>query len=291
MAQTSLPNNTAEDWDFKMATLFSIFESTPERVLHQALTKAYGDLEQAIPIVLSGQLSASTDTTVNNHPKKKQRLVQPRLAAFLGSPSFSSSSSSSTSSSSSQSTSALISSPSSSASNLPSLNDRLRWKDSIDDSTKSRERIRPLVLYNPEDVAKHCPCTLVHNVLDKDLASRLLQVMMVESETWNRNRWWLFERMVESPHKTSYYAEDNHDLAEVSGWTYNGKKQDPPRKFLKEMDEAKLVVRKIVNELRATRDMYGDYLCFLLLFLVTIHLISISSIRNMPLTLTHSNRY
>ncbi|KAF9337923.1 hypothetical protein BG006_001501 [Podila minutissima] len=254
MAQTSLPNNTAEDWDFKMATLFSIFESTPERVLHQALTKAHGDLEQAIPVVLSGQLSASTDTTVNNYPKKKQRLVQPRLAAFLGSPSFSSSSSSSTSASSSQSTSALISSPSSSVSNLPSLNDRLRWKDSIDDSTKSRERIRPLVLYNPEDVAKHCPCTLIHNVLDKDLASRLLQVMMVESETWNRNRWWLFERMVESPHKTSYYAEDNHDLAEVSGWTYNGKKQDPPRKFLKEMDEAKLVVRKIVNELRATRD-------------------------------------
>ncbi|KAF9301228.1 hypothetical protein BGZ74_006967 [Mortierella antarctica] len=265
MAQTSFPNNTAEDWDFKMATLFSIFESTPERVLHQALTKAHGDLEQAIPIVLSGQLSASTDTTVNNHPKKKQRLVQPRLAAFLGSPSFSSSSSS-TSSSSSQSTSALISSPSSSASNLPSLNDRLRWKDSIDDSTKSRERIRPLVLYNPEDVAKHCPCTLVHNVLDKDLASRLLQVMMVESETWNRNRWWLFERIVESPHKTSYYAEDNHDLAEVSGWTYNGKKQDPPRKFLKEMDEAKLVVRKIVNELRATRDIHpyeeqGEWKC------------------------------
>ncbi|KAG0098308.1 hypothetical protein BGZ93_000510 [Podila epicladia] len=90
--------------------------------------------------------------------------------------------------------------------------------------------------------------------------------MMVESETWNRNRWWLFERMVESPHKTSYYAEDSHDLAEVSGWTYNGKKQDPPRKFLKEMDEAKLVVRKIVNELRATRDLHpyedqGEWKC------------------------------
>ncbi|KAG0029739.1 hypothetical protein BGZ82_007745 [Podila clonocystis] len=269
MAQTSLPHSSAEDWDFKMATLFSIFESTPEHILHQALTNAHGDLEQAIPIVLSGQLSTSTNAAANSHhpthPKKRQRLVQPRLAAFLGSPS-SSLSLSPSSTSSSQPASTLTSSPFSSASNLPSLNDRLRWKDSIDDSTKPRERIRPLVLYNPEDVAKHCPCTLIHNVLDKDLASRLLQVMMVESETWNRNRWWLFERIVESPHKTSYYAEDNHDLAEVSGWTYNGKKQDPPRKFLKEMDEAKLVVRRIVNELRATRDLHpyeeqGEWKC------------------------------
>ncbi|KAF9321830.1 hypothetical protein BG003_010854 [Podila horticola] len=268
MAQKSDPHKcTAEDWDFKMATLFSIFESTPEHILHQALTNAHGDLEQAIPIVLSGQTSTSKDSSSANNdhptrPKKKQRLVQPRLAAFLGSPS----SSSLSLTSSSQPTSTLTSSPSASASNLPSLNDRLRWKDSIDDSTKPRERIRPLVLYNPEDVTKHSPCTLIHNVLDKDLASRLLQVMMVESETWNRNRWWLFERMVESPHKTSYYAEDSNDLAEVSGWTYNGKKQDPPRKFLKEMDEAKLVIRKIVNELRATRDLHpyeeqGEWNC------------------------------
>ncbi|KAF9391616.1 hypothetical protein CPC16_004095 [Podila verticillata] len=90
--------------------------------------------------------------------------------------------------------------------------------------------------------------------------------MLVESETWNRNRWWLFERIVESPHKTSYYTEDSHDLAEVSGWTYNGKKQDPPRKFLKEMDEAKLVVRKIVNELRSARELHpyeeqGEWKC------------------------------
>ncbi|KAI9236751.1 MAG: hypothetical protein BYD32DRAFT_10997 [Podila humilis] len=268
MAQTSLPHNgTAEDWDFKMATLFSIFESTPEHILHQALTNAHGDLEQAIPIVLSGQQSAS-NTTANSHhpfrPKKKQRLVQPRLAAFLSSPSSSSSQSSSPSSCSLPTTT--LAPSLSSSSNLPSLNDRLRWKDSIDDSTRPRERIKPLVLYNPEDIAKHCPCTLIHNVLDRDLASRLLQVMLVESETWNRNRWWLFERIVESPHKTSYYTEDSHDLAEVSGWTYNGKKQDPPRKFLKEMDEAKLVVRKIVNELRSARELHpyeeqGEWKC------------------------------
>ncbi|KAF8929860.1 hypothetical protein BGZ58_008626 [Dissophora ornata] len=90
--------------------------------------------------------------------------------------------------------------------------------------------------------------------------------MLKESETWNRNRWWLFERMVESPHKTSYYAERKDDMEEVSGWTYNGMKQDTPRRFLPEMDEAKMVVRRIVNELRKTRTIHpyevqGDWNC------------------------------
>ncbi|KAK3832006.1 MAG: hypothetical protein J3R72DRAFT_373013 [Linnemannia gamsii] len=156
---------------------------------------------------------------------------------------------------------------------LPSLNDRLRWKEaspndtnastSTDTSTPSSTpsvKIKPpksLILYNPEDVSKHCPCTLIFNVLDKDLSNRLLEAMLTDSETWNRNRWWLFERMVESPHKTSYFAEREDDMEEVAGWTYNGKQQDPPRRFLPEMEEAKLVVRRIVNELRKQRVMYA----------------------------------
>ncbi|KAG0199176.1 hypothetical protein BGX33_011814 [Mortierella sp. NVP41] len=90
--------------------------------------------------------------------------------------------------------------------------------------------------------------------------------MLEDSETWNRNRWWLFERMVESPHKTSYFAEQDDDMEEVAGWTYNGKKQDPPRRFLPEMEEAKLVVRRVVNELRKQRTIHpyevqGDWDC------------------------------
>ncbi|KAF9903046.1 hypothetical protein EC991_004258 [Linnemannia zychae] len=160
---------------------------------------------------------------------------------------------------------------------LPSVNDHLRWKEaSLDDPhnsdsssspfTTKFKPSKPLILYNPEDVAKHCPCTLIFNVLDKDLANRLLKAMLIDSETWNRNRWWLFERMVESPHKTSYFAERDDDMEEVAGWTYNGKKQDPPRRFLPEMEEAKLVVRRIVNELRKKRDIHpyevqGDWNC------------------------------
>ncbi|KAF9923889.1 hypothetical protein FBU30_006072 [Linnemannia zychae] len=125
---------------------------------------------------------------------------------------------------------------------------------------------KPLILYKPEDVEKHCPCTLIFNILDKDLANRLLKTMLNDSETWNRNRWWLFERMVESPHKTTYFAERKDDMEEVSAWTYNGKQQDPPRRFLPEMIEAKQIVCRTVNELRKQRPIHpyeiqGDWDC------------------------------
>ncbi|KAF9101114.1 hypothetical protein BGX27_011603 [Mortierella sp. AM989] len=291
-----------DGWDFKLATLFSIFESTSEDVLQRALIDAKGDLEQAIPLILSSNSSSnsgealvssspsstfsrsssldSLTSSKGDHPKrKKQKLVQPRLSAFLPTPAVSAmlfspsippSSSSSTLEHNGQSN------PKPTISNesitpLPSLNERLRWKESLDDSsspssTSIQRPLKPLILYSPEDVAKHCPCTLLFNVLDKDLSSRLLNAMLIDSETWNRNRWWLFERMVESPHKTSYFAERDDDMEEVSGWTYNGMKQDQPRRFLPEMNEAKLIIRQIVNELRKTRDIHpyevqGDWNC------------------------------
>lgn len=289
------------EWDFKMATLFSIFESTPGDVLLKALKTSNGDLDLAIPWILSHNSSNIQDTDSNNNTlsvskstpfssslstpaRKKRKLIQPRLSAFMPtpsslsvfksgiSPSYSHQHNSSSGTNNTDSEDTPLSSNETTFSSLPSLNDRLRWKEppltsdptstSIDSTTHASvtptiklKPPKPLILYNPEDVAKHCPCTLIFNVLDKDLANRLLKAMLIDSETWNRNRWWLFERMVESPHKTSYFAERDDDMEEVAGWTYNGKQQDPPRRFLPEMEEAKLVVRRIVNELRKERDM------------------------------------
>ncbi|KAF9145823.1 hypothetical protein BGX30_006595 [Mortierella sp. GBA39] len=284
-----------------MATLFSIFESTPGDVLREALKTSNGELDQAIPWILSHNSSSVQDTDSNLNTmstskstpfssslstpaRKKQKLIQPRLSAFMPTPSslsvfkpgISPASSHQYNNNSDTNNINSVDAPSSSNEtmfpSLPSLNDRLRWKEppltfdptatSIDSTIPSSSTPtvklkppKPLILYSPEDVAKHCPCTLIFNVLDKDLANRLLKSMLIDSETWNRNRWWLFERMVESPHKTSYFAERDDDMEEVAGWTYNGKKQDPPRRFLPEMEEAKLAVRRIVNELRKERDM------------------------------------
>ncbi|KAI1298877.1 hypothetical protein EDD11_006616 [Mortierella claussenii] len=296
-----------KDWDYKMATLFSVFESTPADVLHRALIDTNGDLEQAIVILSSSNTNRINNinrshtnnghegvssppivpttwaTTLDNvspssdgRQRKRQKLVQPRLSAYIPT-------TSNVLFRPEQKSLASRDATATSTTPLPSLNDRLRWKEEFIDTSldpflpqssstsasapQSRKLPpKPLILYSPEDVARHSPCSLVFNVLSKDLATRLLKAMLIDSETWNRNRWWLFERMVESPHKTSYFAERDDDMEEVAGWTYNGQRQDPPRRFLKEMDEAKMVVRQIVNELRKSRDIHpyevqGDWNC------------------------------
>ncbi|KAF9973760.1 hypothetical protein BGZ73_002978 [Actinomortierella ambigua] len=117
-------------------------------------------------------------------------------------------------------------------------------------------RVKPLYVYTPVEVAKHCPCTLMLNVLDKDLANRLLVGLLHDAESWNRNRWWMFDRIVESPHTTAFFAEKDADMDEVSNWTYNGKIQESPRRFTSEMTEARFVVRDIVNAQRRHRTIH-----------------------------------
>ena len=36
--------------------------------------------------------------------------------------------------------------------------------------------------------------------------SRLYYAMLDHSENWQRNKWWLFDRVVESPHRTSFFV-------------------------------------------------------------------------------------
>jgi len=64
----------------------------------------------------------------------------------------------------------------------------------------------PLTLTNPSMVAEHTPCTLHLSILPPELAYQLFYAMLEASKNWQRNRWWLFDRIVESPHRTSFYA-------------------------------------------------------------------------------------
>ena len=73
-------------------------------------------------------------------------------------------------------------------------------------------------------------CTLIPNVLPNELAARLFvrleQELTITILTGEKNRWWLFDRQVESPHTTSFYVErpvdsaasayDQESFAEVS---------------------------------------------------------------------------
>jgi len=79
-------------------------------------------------------------------------------------------------------------------------------------------QLPPLLLATPELVAKHTPCTLHLSVLPPELACQLFYSMIDLSKDWKRNKWWLFDRLVESPHLTSFFARQTNGIDDDSSW-------------------------------------------------------------------------
>ncbi len=79
-------------------------------------------------------------------------------------------------------------------------------------------RLPPLLLSNSSLVSEHTPCTLHHAILPPELACRLFYTMVDASRTWNRNKWWLFDRVVESPHRTSFFARRTDGVGSDDSW-------------------------------------------------------------------------
>jgi hypothetical protein len=73
-------------------------------------------------------------------------------------------------------------------------------------SEKIVPQLRPLMLSNPIMVAENTPCTLHLSVLPQELACRLFYTMVHAARDWQRNKWWLFDKVVESPHRTSFFT-------------------------------------------------------------------------------------
>ncbi len=48
--------------------------------------------------------------------------------------------------------------------------------------------------------------------------------MLHLSRDWKRNKWWLFDRVVESPHRTSFYirrdVNEGNDMREAAQYWY-----------------------------------------------------------------------
>lgn len=89
-------------------------------------------------------------------------------------------------------------------------------------SKSSVPRLPPLTLANASMVAQHTPCTLHPSILPPELACELFYTMMDLSRTWKRNKWWLFDRIVESPHRTAFLVrrtdgvDDNESFQEAA---------------------------------------------------------------------------
>ncbi|KAI0797728.1 hypothetical protein C8Q75DRAFT_801649 [Abortiporus biennis] len=124
-----------------------------------------------------------------------------------------------------------------------------------DPSSKSMPlKLPPLTLGTPQLVAQHTPCTMHTSVLPPELACRLFYTMIYLSHTWGRNEWFLFDRMVESPHRTSFFVRyQNSDGSNPSGmdeaaeFWYNGRRTGPSPPFPPEMEEACEYIERIVN--------------------------------------------
>lgn len=67
-----------------------------------------------------------------------------------------------------------------------------------------------LHLFDPDDIADHTPCSIIHNFLPSDLANGLLKEMLEESKTFEKITFKLFDNVVSSPHTSSFYV-DSHD--------------------------------------------------------------------------------
>lgn len=135
--------------------------------------------------------------------------------------------------------------PAAATTSTKSINDVL--KSTRAGPTQAARSLPPLLLTRPEQVAKHTPCSLHFNILPAELAERLYLRMLQESKQWERNRWYLNDRQVESPHTTAFYTSD--EKADVSHWYMGRKDQDEaPRLFLREQEEARQIIEGFVNK-------------------------------------------
>ncbi|KAJ7168238.1 hypothetical protein C8R43DRAFT_1060491 [Mycena crocata] len=115
-------------------------------------------------------------------------------------------------------------------------------------------KLPPLMLSTPTLVAEHTPCTLHPSILPPELACRLFYTMIDASPQWSRNKWWLFDRVVESPHRTAFFARKTNGIDDDTSWQeaarfwYNGRMTDVPPIFPLEMEEACRIVEQLVNQ-------------------------------------------
>ncbi|PFH50073.1 hypothetical protein AMATHDRAFT_75828 [Amanita thiersii Skay4041] len=125
------------------------------------------------------------------------------------------------------------------------------------------QKLPPLTLSIPELVTQHTPCTMHLSVLPPELACQLFHTMIHASRHWQRNKWWLFDRVVESPHRTSFFArktdgiDDDETWQEAARYWYNGRMTSAPVRFPPEMEEACHIIEKIVNEEMKKRKPYS----------------------------------
>ena len=101
------------------------------------------------------------------------------------------------------------------------------------ESAKIRAGPLPAVLLSTQAaINKHgLPLTIHRSPLSPAFASALYLALMEESEKWERHRWFLAGKWVESPHTMTSYAREGAKEGDDAGWAkyfYSGTHLKPP---------------------------------------------------------------
>ncbi|TVY39231.1 Alpha-ketoglutarate-dependent dioxygenase-like protein [Lachnellula subtilissima] len=113
---------------------------------------------------------------------------------------------------------------------------------------------KTLHLYSPEDVAKHTPCSIIHNFLPTEEANALLEELLEEAPTFDRMTFKLFDNVVQSPHTACFYVEGMEELRrQKTEYIYNGGLLTDVRQLTPQMRKVSPKVQEAVNSEITTR--------------------------------------
>jgi alkylated DNA repair dioxygenase AlkB len=101
-------------------------------------------------------------------------------------------------------------------------------------------------IFDPEQVEHLVPCTMKLKVFPPDLADKLLQFLLEDSQTWTQNQFYMFERQVASHHTTAFYTDNETILRE--GATYNGNLYTNMHPLNEVMIQSRDIIQDIVND-------------------------------------------
>lgn len=109
-------------------------------------------------------------------------------------------------------------------------------------------------LYTPEQVkSADIKCSLYPNVLDPSVANQLAISLNEDAASWNNRRFYLFDREVQSGHKSAIYTSEKAILSGDEKTTYQGqilsRKRHEVFPFSPELSEACKVVEEHVRKL------------------------------------------
>lgn len=120
---------------------------------------------------------------------------------------------------------------------------------------------KTLHLYDADDIEHHTPCSIIHNFLPADDANQLLLELLEEAKTFRNQSFKLFDRVVQSPHTSSFYVETREEQrVQTKEYVYNGSYLDDVREIKPHMKKASAKVEVAVNEeiQRRIRNFYPD---------------------------------